>query len=183
MPSRATPPETASPAPPMPAAEAPSSPAAPPPSAPPPPAAVQAPSPGTTGTPDWETLIDRAGLQGPLRELAVNASLQGIEDQQVTLALPASHAGLMVEPMAGQLQEKIGMALGRPVRLHVVHTDDAGETPAARARAVRDERQAEAERAIEEDPFVQAMKRDFGATVVPESVRPHTPQTPLEPNP
>ncbi len=134
------------------------------------------------GPPDWETLIDRAGLHGPLRELAVNASLRSIEDGQVTLALPAAHAGLIVEPMAGQMQDKLGAALGRPIKLHFVHTDDVGPTPAGRARQARDERQAEAERAIDEDPFIQSMKRDFGASVVPQSVRPHTP-SPSESNP
>lgn len=137
----------------------------------------------TSGTPDWETLIQRAGLHGPLRELAVNASLRSIEDGKVTLALPRAHAGLIVEPMAGQMQEKIGAALGQSIKLHFVHTDDVGQTPAARTRAANDQRQADAERAIDEDPFVQSMKRDFDATVVPKSIRPHTPHTSSEPNP
>ncbi|HEX7341786.1 MAG TPA: DNA polymerase III subunit gamma/tau [Rhodanobacteraceae bacterium] len=125
-------------------------------------------------SPDWVTLIEQAGLHGPLRELAVNATLRSLDDGVLTLALDSRHANLAVEPMTGQMQDKIAIALGRPVKLRfvTVSADAVTDTPAARARAVHDERQAEAERAIDEDPLVQAMKRDFGARVVPQSVRP-----------
>jgi DNA polymerase-3 subunit gamma/tau len=119
-------------------------------------------------------LIQKAELRGPLRELAVNATLQSLEGEQMTLALPASHFGLAVEPMTGQLQDKLAAALGRPVKLRFVRADAALDTPAARDKAARAERQAEAEHAINEDPLVQSLMRDFGARVVPQSVKPFT---------
>ncbi len=143
------------------------------------PAAASAPAPTPAPTsanrgqvPEWEALIDDAGLRGPLRELAVNATLQSMEGQQMILALPASQFHLAVEPMTGQMQDKLAAALGHPVKLHFVHADSAAESPAARMQAARDARQAEAERAIDDDPLVQSMKRDFGAHVVPQSVKP-----------
>ena len=135
--------------------------------------AAPPPSSGTaTGHPAWETLIDQADLHGPLRQLAVNATLQSLEGQKMTLALPASQFGLAVEPMTGQLQDKLGAALGHPVKLHFVRADGAVETPATRMLAAQAARQAEAERAIDEDPLVQSLVRDFGARVVPQSVKP-----------
>ncbi len=136
-------------------------------------------SPAAAGDlPDWEALIGKAGLHGLMRELAVNASLQSIEGGKMTLALPADKAGLVVEPMAGQMQEKLGAALGYPVKLKFVHAPDVGVTPAAKAQATRDRQQQAAEQSIETDPFVQAMKRDFDATVVARSVRPNKPTSP-----
>ncbi|MDB5855401.1 MAG: polymerase tau subunit interacting with alpha, partial [Herminiimonas sp.] len=41
------------------------------------------------------------------------------------------------------------------------------------ATAQREERQRAAEQTIQEDPFVQALRREFNATVVPGSVRPN----------
>ncbi|HET7300884.1 MAG TPA: DNA polymerase III subunit gamma/tau [Oleiagrimonas sp.] len=154
--------------------------AAPPAVAPTPAPATSAPAAGDATS--WEVLIDKADLHGPLRQLAVNATLQSLEGQAMTLALPASQFGLAVEPMTGQLQDKLAAALGHPVKLHFVRAEGDLETPATRMQAARDARQAEAERAIDEDPLVQSMVRDFGARVVPQSVRP-SPSPTSEPNP
>ena len=48
----------------------------------------------------------------------------------------------------------------------------AAETPAQAEAREKDERQVQAEQSIEEDGFVQAMKQNFNAEVVPGSVRP-----------
>jgi DNA polymerase III subunit gamma/tau len=63
--------------------------------------------------------------------------------------------------------------MGRRVRLRFVSADaPLDDTPAAREAKARGERQAAAEQAIDDDPLVQALKRDFGARVIPDSVRP-----------
>ena len=46
------------------------------------------------------------------------------------------------------------------------------ETPAQAEAREKDERQLQAEKSIEEDSFVQAMKETFNAEVIPGSVRP-----------
>jgi DNA polymerase-3 subunit gamma/tau len=125
-----------------------------------------------SGAPDWEDLIDKAGLRGPVRALAVQATVQGMVGDVLTLALQPQYASLAVEPMTGQMQEQIGAALGRRVRLHFVGTGSSTDTPAARAEQARSAQQAAAVRAIDDDPLVQAMKREFGARVVPQSVKP-----------
>lgn len=142
----------------------------PPPDAP----AVAEPAPSS----EWGALIKQAALRGPVRQLAVNTTLQSLQDGVLTLVLDPRHASLAVEPMTGQLQEKLAGALGRPIKLRFVHGEVATATPAAKARAAHDARQAAAERSMDEDPIVQAMRRDFGARVVPQSVRPLDPPTP-----
>jgi DNA polymerase-3 subunit gamma/tau len=126
------------------------------------------------GLPSWEALIAQAGLRGPLGLLAQNAALRERDGQTLVLALQPVHMHLAVEPMVSQMAERIGQALGESIRLRFV-TSTAGaavETPAARAAQARDVAQSAAEQAIEGDPLVQALKRDFGARVVPQSIKP-----------
>ncbi|MBU6249031.1 MAG: DNA polymerase III subunit gamma/tau, partial [Xanthomonadaceae bacterium] len=125
------------------------------------------------GLPDWVALIDQAGLRGPLGQLAQNAALRGRDGQTLTLVLQEAHMHLAVEPMVGQMEERVSDALGERIRLRFVSDASAAtQTPAARAAEARDAAQARAEQAIEEDPLVQALKRDFGARVVPQSIKP-----------
>jgi DNA polymerase-3 subunit gamma/tau len=138
-----------------------------------PPASKPAAAPRGDGLPDWEAMIEQAGLRGPLGQLAQNSALRGRDGNTLILALQPAHMHLAVEPMVGQMADRIGEALGEPIRLRFV-SDEAGgaHTPAARAASARSAAQSAAEQAIEEDPLVQALKRDFGARVVPGSIKP-----------
>ncbi|HEY8587797.1 MAG TPA: DNA polymerase III subunit gamma/tau [Rhodanobacter sp.] len=126
------------------------------------------------GLPDWEALIERAGLRGPFGLLAQNAVLRERDGQTLVLALQPAHMSLAVEPMVSQMEERIGKALGERIRLRFVKTSQtaAAQTPAARAAQARDVAQTAAEQAIEGDPLVQSLKREFGARVVPQSIKP-----------
>jgi DNA polymerase-3 subunit gamma/tau len=126
------------------------------------------------GLPVWEALIAQAGLRGPLGLLAQNAVLRERDGQTLVLALQPVHMHLAVEPMVSQMEERIGQALGERIPLRFVGSsaDAAVETPAARAAQARDMAQSAAEQAIEGDPLVQSLKRDFGAKVVPQSIKP-----------
>jgi len=126
------------------------------------------------GLPHWESLIEQAGLRGPFSVLAQNAVLRERDGNTLVLALQSAHMGMAVEPMVSQMEERISQALGERIRLRFVGMagDAAASTPAARAAQARDSAQGAAEQSIAEDPFVQAMKRDFGARVVPQSVKP-----------
>ncbi|WP_439822679.1 DNA polymerase III subunit gamma/tau C-terminal domain-containing protein [Rhodanobacter sp. FW106-PBR-LB-2-11] len=136
--------------------------------------AAAPPTRDANGLPDWEALIERAGLRGPFGLLAQNAVLRERDGQTLVLALQPAHMSLAVEPMVSQMEERIGQALGERIRLRFVNSNlaAAAQTPAARAAQARDAAQAAAEQAIEGDPLVQSLKREFGARVVPQSVKP-----------
>jgi DNA polymerase III subunit gamma/tau len=126
------------------------------------------------GLPDWEALIERAGLRGPFGLLAQNAVLRERDGQTLVLALQPAHMSLAVEPMVSQMEERIGQALGERIRLRFINGSLGAvtQTPAARAAQARDAAQASAEQSIEGDPLVQSLKREFGARVVPQSIKP-----------
>jgi DNA polymerase-3 subunit gamma/tau len=57
----------------------------------------------------------------------------------------------------------------------MVEVGPVADTPARRNTAAQIERQRQAEEVIENDPFVQDMVRQWGARVVPGSIRPLAP--------
>lgn len=129
--------------------------------------------PQTGGLPDWEVLIQRADLRGPLGQLAQNSALRGREGHTLVLALQPTHMHLAVEPIVSQIADRLSEALGEPIRLRFVEdSQSAVHTPAARAAEARSAAQSAAEASIEGDPLVQALKREFGARVVPQSIKP-----------
>jgi DNA polymerase-3 subunit gamma/tau len=145
-----------------------------PPAQPAPAPAARAPVPADArGLPRWDALIEQAGLRGPLGQLAQNAALRERDGNTLVLALQPAHMHLAVEPMVGQMADRIGDALGERIKLRfVADSQGATETPAARAASARESAQSAAEQAIEEDPLVQSLKREFGARVVPQSIKP-----------
>jgi DNA polymerase-3 subunit gamma/tau len=74
--------------------------------------------------------------------------------------------------MIATIQEKIGAVLGHPVKIKFEKAANTIETPADASERERSLRQKSAEAAIDADSFVQAAIRDFGAHVVPGSVKP-----------
>ena len=70
------------------------------------------------------------------------------------------------ERLASALQ-----AAGFGVRL-VVEVGRVTDNPARRNNALSAEKQLAAEKIIFDDPFVQSMMRDFGAKIVPGSIKP-----------
>jgi DNA polymerase-3 subunit gamma/tau len=174
---------------PAPAASRPSA-SAPAPSRPAPPAAAPAPAPapapaapprpisvGADGLPDWHDIVERANLRGPIGQLAQNCSLREIDGEGMVLALQPQHMHLAVEPLTSQMEEKVSQALGRRVRFRFVADRGNLGTPAERRAQAASDAQANAEASMESDPLVQALKRDFDARVIPQSIKPVEPGT------
>ena len=139
--------------------------------APDPPAPSKAPAPRIEGLADWEAWIQRAGLGGPVGLLAQHAMPKSFEGDVLTLALKPEHMIFCSDALCKQLQDKLGEAIDRSLRVRIVH-EAVAETPATRAAKARSDEQAAAERALADDPFVQDMQRQFGAQIIPESIRP-----------
>jgi DNA polymerase-3 subunit gamma/tau len=145
------------------------------------PVPVQAPSPrevprDARGLPVWEALIEQAGLRGPLGQLAQNAHLRERDGNTLVMGLQSAHMHLAVEPMVSQMEERISNALGERIRLRFINDQSvAAHTPAARAANAREEALSAAEESIDNDPLVQSLKREFGAKVIPQSIKPFEP--------
>jgi DNA polymerase-3 subunit gamma/tau len=120
---------------------------------------------------DWEAWIQAAGLGGPAGLLAQHAVPKSLAGDVLTLALKPEHAIFCSDAVCKQLQDQLGVATGRSLRVRIVH-EAVAETPAMHAAKVRSDDQANAQRALAEDPIVQNLQRQFGAEIIPDSIRP-----------
>ena len=120
----------------------------------------------------WHQLVQQLvgveAIAALVRELALQSQLVARDTDQWILRVereslnqPASR-----ERLAAALQ-----AIGHPVQL-AVEIGRVTDSPARRNSAAAAEKQLAAERTIFEDPFVQSMMRDFGAKIVPGSIKP-----------
>ena len=138
-------------------------------------APVSSASPAAVDPTNWSALIEAADLKGPAGQLARNAALIEIENNLVRLALNPAFEHLSAAPVVANIEERLGTVLGRAVKLRFEKADVPQVTPAEVAARERNARQQEAERALGADPFVQAVIRDFGGRVIPESIKPAGP--------
>jgi DNA polymerase III subunit gamma/tau len=118
--------------------------------------------------PTVQQLISQEAITAMVRELALQSQLLARDTDQWILRVEReslNHAG-----NRERLQAALKTA-GFDVRL-VVEVGRVGDSPAKRNAAAIAERQLAAEKLIFDDPFVQEMMRDYGAKIVPGSIKP-----------
>ena len=113
-------------------------------------------------------LIAAERVAALVRELALQSQLVGRDEHDWLLRVEREslNQGNNRERLQAVLQ-----AAGHPVTL-AVEIGPVTDSPARRIAAAQAERQRQAEQIILGDPFVQAMMRDFGAKIVPGSIKP-----------
>jgi DNA polymerase-3 subunit gamma/tau len=124
----------------------------------------------------WTALVNRmvaAEMIAALaRELALQSELRSQADGVWTLRVERESLN------QAAAREKLQLALQAaepdkgPVHKLVVELGPVSDSPARRNAAAQQERQRQAEETIHNDPFVQDMMRDWGAKIVPGSIRP-----------
>jgi len=115
-----------------------------------------------------QQLIEQEAIAALVRELALQSQLVARDTDQWLLRVERESLN---QPGT---RDRLAAALqgaGHAVRL-VVEVGRVGDSPARRNAAVAAERQLAAEKIIFDDPFVQSMMRDFGAKIVPGSIKP-----------
>ncbi len=117
---------------------------------------------------------DQGAISALVRELAMQAQCVAIESSGATEVwrLRVERDALRAPAQRDKLQAALGALLGRAIQLET-EAGVATDTPGLREAALRAQRQAQAERIIENDPFVQSIKQQFkSARIVPGSVKP-----------
>ena len=122
----------------------------------------------------WHTILPQLNLSGMALPLAQHCLLESITDTHITLLLDESGSTLQSPRAAAQLSEALAQHYGRELQLQFTVTVLTEETPEKRGLREAAERQAAAEAAITNDPFVKQLQETFGAVIVPGSIRPRT---------
>ena len=121
----------------------------------------------------WPALAAGLPVRGVTQQLAQQSELLKCDAEgnaaQFHLRVPLETlcAAGSVDKLAAALSEHFGKTVRVTTEIGAVE-----QTANAVAQAERAERQRQAEETMENDPFVQTLKREFGATIVPGSIRP-----------
>ncbi len=132
---------------------------------------------GTPLVPTEEGAFWHLTVQQLVAAEAVTALVRELALQSQLVARDADHWLLRVEreslnsAMSRERLQAALQAAGHGVTLSV-EIGRVSDSPAKRNAAAAAERQQAAEKLIYEDPFVQTMMRDFGAKIVPGSIKP-----------
>ena len=119
---------------------------------------------------DWGAILAQLDISGAVRQLASHCALLGRSGAVVQLALDPRSRSLRTRTLEDKLAQALSRHYGENIRLEI--TQAAAETP-AQAESRTQQAQLEAARAaFGADPTVRALQERFGATLLPDSIRP-----------
>ena len=120
----------------------------------------------------WAELLDKLPLSGMVYSVASHCELRQVDGDKAYLVLDETNASLYNEGHRSRISAALAEYLGREMTVVIEVGVPRYETPAARARRLLDERQAQALAAIEADPKVQLLIDRFEGTLDRDSVTP-----------
>ncbi|MCP1603988.1 DNA polymerase-3 subunit gamma/tau [Pseudomonas citronellolis] len=128
--------------------------------------------PATGLAAEWLDLFPRLGLGGLTASIGANCTLVAVEGDTWHLHLDPGQSALYNATQQRRLNDALSQYHGRTLTLEVTIHKPEQETPAQAAARKRAERQREAERSIEADPYVLQMRQQFGAVVRTGTIEP-----------
>jgi DNA polymerase-3 subunit gamma/tau len=138
---------------------------------------VQATALGALWAECVQSLVACEHVSGLVRELALQSELQSLDSGTWRLRVesPSLNQGDACQALLLALQSLPASTNHQRAERLQVEIGAATDTPARRQAAAMAQRQQEAEEIIEHDPLVQDMVRNWGARIVPGSVRMQAP--------
>jgi DNA polymerase-3 subunit gamma/tau len=123
--------------------------------------------------PDWQSWMKALPVRGLLQQLAFQTELQSWNEQgdSVKATVIVGMPQLASKENVLRLQEALSNHLGKSVTI-LIETGKANHSIAAVEAKIKQEKQEGAEESIANDDFVKTIQAEFGATVVPGSIRP-----------
>lgn len=120
---------------------------------------------------NWRGLLDQLKL-GLARNLALNSELLSYDENTLRFAIQEKDKGMLSPMYQDKLAQALQQHFGRKIRLEFSISGNDANTPAKQVAQEKAHAQANAESAIEDDGFVQALISDFGAQIIPNSIKP-----------
>jgi DNA polymerase-3 subunit gamma/tau len=126
---------------------------------------------------NWPAIIERMveqGLAGVARQLASHCALAGRQGAVVRLLIDPRSQTIRTRGNEEKLAAALARYSGEALRLQIELAEStAPMTPARERDRLADERLERARVALEEDPNIQALRTQLGATIFADSVRPN----------
>jgi DNA polymerase III subunit gamma/tau len=118
----------------------------------------------------WAAMIERSGLMGLGRQLALNCEVIESENH-IELIVRQQFAHLLNEKSEAELRAAVSNLA--PATEFVINTSELTQTaPADIQQHINQNRQERAEQSIADDPMVQTLTQEFDAKIIENSIKP-----------
>jgi len=121
---------------------------------------------------DWPAFVANLSLSGMAGMLAKQCEFQSFSAGVLELVVSIAQKHLTDKVYQDKLRSELMPHLGDNLRMNIRLGEATGVSLAAHEDRVRSKQQANAEAAIDRDPFIKDLRQDFGAEVVRDSIRP-----------
>jgi DNA polymerase-3 subunit gamma/tau len=123
--------------------------------------------------PDWQSWMKALPVRGLVQQLAFQTELQHWEESPsgIRATVIVGMPQLASPESVNRLQEALSHYIGKQIKI-LIEAGKASQSIAAVEAKIKQEKQEGAEHSIANDDFVKTIQAEFGATVVPGSIRP-----------
>lgn len=138
--------------------------------------AVSSPSPakkpaGNSGANEWNEMIRKMQIAGPVRQLANYCAFEGMQNDTVQLVLDPKYESICSKDMQQRLEEALQNSFGSNLKLNMSFRGSEIESPVATTNRQANEKHQEAVNSIKQDSTVQEIQNMFDAQVSPDLIR------------
>jgi DNA polymerase-3 subunit gamma/tau len=120
----------------------------------------------------WIAILNQLDLQGAARQLASHCVLIGHQPGLVRLALDPRVKFVRTSSQEEKLAQALSRHYDETVRLEFTTASGEAETPAQAEQRASQQELDVARQAFETDPAVKSLRERFGATLLPDTIRP-----------
>ncbi|HHF6601278.1 TPA: DNA polymerase III subunit gamma/tau [Haemophilus influenzae] len=121
---------------------------------------------------EWADIVERSGVTGFSKELALNCFLQSKTDDEINLGLHSEKSHLRQDRSIKNLVEALSKLQGKDIRLTINLDDSNVTTPVEYRRNIYQALREKAQNELQKDNKLQILLNEFDAKLDVESIRP-----------
>ncbi|MEX4489430.1 DNA polymerase III subunit gamma/tau [Haemophilus influenzae] len=121
---------------------------------------------------EWADIVERSGVTGFSKELALNCFLQSKTDDEINLGLHSEKSHLRQDRSIKNLVEALSKLQGKDIRLTINLDDSNVTTPIEYRRNIYHALREKAQNELQKDSKLQMLLNEFDAKLDVESIRP-----------
>ena len=121
---------------------------------------------------EWADMVERSGVTGFSKELALNCFLQSKTDDEINLGLHSEKSHLRQERSIKHLTEALSKLQGKAIHVKINIDDSSVTTPMEYRRNIYQTLREQARAALQQDNKILLLQKEFDAKLDVESIRP-----------
>ena len=121
---------------------------------------------------EWADMVERSGVTGFSKELALNCFLQSKTDDEINLGLHSEKSHLRQERSIKHLTEALSKLQGKAIHIKINIDDSSVTTPMEYRRNIYQTLREQARTALQQDNKILLLQKEFDAKLDVESIRP-----------